>query len=44
MPDPLDIEELLNRAGNGDPDACGELLGRYQARLRRLIALRWTAG
>jgi RNA polymerase sigma-70 factor, ECF subfamily len=40
MADEADTERLLERAGQGDRSACGELLERNRARLRRLIALR----
>jgi RNA polymerase sigma-70 factor (ECF subfamily) len=33
-------EELIQRAGNGDPDAREELLGRHRARLRQMVAVR----
>jgi RNA polymerase sigma-70 factor (ECF subfamily) len=35
-----DTEELLRRAGRGDPRARGALLDRHRARLRRMVALR----
>jgi RNA polymerase sigma-70 factor, ECF subfamily len=40
MADPSDTERLLQRAGQGDRSACGELLERHSPRLLRLIALR----
>src|SRR5262245_37012531 len=38
-PEP-DTEELLDRAGQGDPTARNRLLDRHRQRLRALIALR----
>jgi RNA polymerase sigma-70 factor, ECF subfamily len=35
-----DTEELLRRAGEGDPDARGALLQRHRGRLKRMVALR----
>jgi RNA polymerase sigma-70 factor (ECF subfamily) len=32
--------ELVERAGGGDAQACGELCERYRGRLRRMIAIR----
>ncbi|MDR3636883.1 MAG: sigma-70 family RNA polymerase sigma factor [Isosphaeraceae bacterium] len=33
-------EELISRAGLGDPEACGELFGLYRDRLLRMVAAR----
>lgn len=35
-----DTEELLARAGRGDPDARGAVLQRHRPRLRRMVAVR----
>jgi len=35
-----DIEELLQRAGQGERAACSQLLERHRQRLRRMIAVR----
>jgi RNA polymerase sigma-70 factor (ECF subfamily) len=40
MADDPETEQLLRRAGTGDPTARGELWQRYRTRLRRMIALR----
>lgn len=40
MADPPDTEQLLERAGQGDANACAELWQRYRAQLRRMIAIR----
>jgi len=37
---PPDTEELLRRAGRGDPTAAGDLLRRHRPRLRRIVRLR----
>ncbi len=37
---PADTEELLERAGRGDPAARQQLLTRHRDRLRRMVALR----
>jgi RNA polymerase sigma-70 factor (ECF subfamily) len=37
---PPSESELLERAGRGDVQACGELCARYRDRLRRMIAIR----
>jgi RNA polymerase sigma-70 factor, ECF subfamily len=39
-PSPLDTEQLLERAGRGDPSARQELLIGHRDRLRRMVALR----
>jgi RNA polymerase sigma-70 factor (ECF subfamily) len=39
-PSPLDTEQLLERAGRGDPAARQELLIGHRDRLRRMVALR----
>lgn len=39
-PRPLDTEQLLERAGRGDPAARQELLIGHRDRLRRMVALR----
>jgi RNA polymerase sigma-70 factor (ECF subfamily) len=39
-PSPTDTEQLIERAGGGDPAARQELLIRHQDRLRRMVALR----
>jgi RNA polymerase sigma-70 factor (ECF subfamily) len=36
----IDTEQLLDRAGRGDREACDRLLARHRQRLRELIALR----
>src|SRR5262245_18721820 len=38
--DPLDTEELLDRAGRGDGEARQRLLGRHRHRLRQMITVR----
>ena len=38
--DPGSSDELLRRAGAGDPDALAELFARYRGRLRRMVRLR----
>lgn len=40
MADPPETEQLIERVGRGDASACGELLQRYRAQLRRMIAVR----
>ncbi len=40
VPSSLETEQLLKRAGCGDPSAREQLLIRYQERLRRMVALR----
>jgi RNA polymerase sigma-70 factor (ECF subfamily) len=37
---PPDTEELLRRAGRGDPAAVGDLLQRHRRRLRRMVGVR----
>ena len=37
---PPDTEELLDRAGRGDPAATDQLLERHRPRLRRMVAVR----
>ena len=37
---PPDTEELLQRAGDGDPSARQQLLSRHRDRLRRMVAVR----
>jgi RNA polymerase sigma-70 factor (ECF subfamily) len=39
-PDPADTEQLLERAGTGDPEALGRLLERHRQRLKRAVAVR----
>jgi RNA polymerase sigma-70 factor (ECF subfamily) len=39
-PQDLDTDQLLQQAGQGDPDARAELLIRHRPRLRQLIAIR----
>ena len=38
--DPDSSDELLRRAGAGDPNALAELFARYRERLRRMVRLR----
>jgi RNA polymerase sigma-70 factor (ECF subfamily) len=38
--DQADTEQLLERAGRGDPEATGRLLERHRRRLRRAVAVR----
>ena len=38
--DPESSDELLRRAGAGDPNALAELFARYRDRLRRMVRLR----
>jgi RNA polymerase sigma-70 factor (ECF subfamily) len=38
--DPESSDDLLRRAGAGDPDALAELFARYRDRLRRMVRLR----
>src|SRR5436190_20534745 len=37
---PPDTDQLLERAGRGDPAALGQLLDRHRDRLRRMVAVR----
>src|SRR6266446_3301029 len=37
---PPDTDQLLERAGHGDPSATGQLLERHRDRLRRMVAVR----
>ena len=38
--DPGSSDELLRRAGAGDPNALAELFARHRDRLRRMVRLR----
>ena len=38
--DPGSTDDLLRRAGAGDPHALAELFARYRGRLRRMVKLR----
>src|SRR6266851_7928213 len=38
--DPVECQELFNRAERGDPEALGELFQRHRDRLRRMVQLR----
>src|SRR5262245_34779450 len=40
MSDPNEADDLLRRAGTGEPSALAELFARHRGRLRRMVRLR----